>query len=230
VPDDDPLARRVIARLLVLDDLHVANDMLVRFPDMTMHLLAEGGGSASRAWLWAVAGRAGDLLRSGVVEKAHSTSMLAAFAAMLGYDKPEVLQVGPLPWAAALSRARDDVKGYRRQVFLAFLLAIAIAKPVPGCESLFERAFEPTHTDLLQSSLPSEASARLRRHLPDLQWWQQWDTCLRLRIALVDAYLKGELNPRSFERLTDDKLLWTRLVDVAEKTNGGRRFLGRLAG
>ena len=66
------------------------------------------------------------------------------------------------------------------------------------------------------------------RFLPDLYWWQQWDACLRLRLAVVAAYVNAELDPRSFRRLTSDRTLFDRLVKIASDTKLGRRFLRRV--
>ena len=236
VSADESIAGRLISRLLVLDDQAVADEMLARFPEVTMRLAADriersmdrGEGGVSAAWLRAIAARPTEFWQGGFVEAARSTRVLALFAEMLGHDSPVVLPAGPLPWALALGKAKDDVQGHPRQVFLAFLLAVALVRPVPGCEPLFERAFEPIHADLWSSVLPYDASAILIRHLPDLYWWEQWDKCLRLRIAVVNAYVKGDLNPQSFRRLTPDRWLFERLVNLAGDTKGGRRFLKRV--
>jgi hypothetical protein len=144
---------------------------------------------------------------------------------MLEHDSGDVLRAGPLPWAAALRTAQDDVQGKRRQVLFAFLLAVAIEQPVPGCELLFERAFELVHDDLATSVLPAEAWEVLARHLPGVGWWDEWDACLRLRMGVVRAYVSGGLSPDSFRRLASDKWLSDALVRQAEATRRGRRFL-----
>ncbi|MDP9374973.1 MAG: hypothetical protein M3Q65_21500, partial [Chloroflexota bacterium] len=134
----------------------------------------------------------------------------------------------PLPWATALRTARDDVQGLERQVFLSFLIALALSKPSHGCEVLFEVAFEPLHADLGLLRLPHDASSMLLRHLPDLPWWQRWDTCLRLRLAVVTAYVESGLDPQSFRRLTSDSGLFAKLVQLADQTRQGRRFIEQL--
>jgi hypothetical protein len=105
---------------------------------------------------------------------------------------------------------------------------LALARPGPGCEPLFERAFESVHADISASRLPHDALETLARFLPDVYWWQQWDNCLRLRIAVVAVYVNAELDPRSFRRLTSDSTLFNRLVHLASDTKRGRHFLRRV--
>ena len=112
---------------------------------------------------------------------------------------------------------------------MAYLLALALAEPVPGCELLFERAFEPVHTDIAVSRLPYDAFDALARYLPNLHWWQQWDTCLRLRTAVAEAYANNELSPESFHRLTSDPSLFEELVDRVSRAKHGRRFIKQLS-
>jgi hypothetical protein len=108
---------------------------------------------------------------------------------------------------------------------LAYLLALALAKPVPECELLFERGFETVHADIAASRLPYDAFNALARYLPNLHWWQQWDTCLRLRTAIAEAYANNELDPESFQRLTSDSTLFEELVDRASHAKHGRHFV-----
>lgn len=236
IPSDESIASHLISRLLTLDDPQVAGEVLARFPGVTMRIAAsriersidDADAHVSAAWLRAIASKPADFLSGAFVDTARSTTVLAIFAAMLGHDSTAVLRTGPLPWATALRNGRDDVQGQQRQVFLAFLLAVALVQPIPGCEPIFESAFEPVHADLWRSTLPHEASAILTRHLPSLYSWHQWDTCLRLRIGVVNAYVEAHLDPQSFRRLTSDRNLFERLVDLAEETKQGQRFLKQM--
>jgi len=236
LPEDETIARPVLTRLLALDDQNVVADAFVRFPALTMALVSEaversvaaGGGAAADSWLRGVAERSALFLSGGFVETARSTRTLAAFAAMLRHDSPAVLRAGPLPWVAALRGAKDDVHGHERQIFLSFLLATALSTPRQGCEPLFEIGFESLHADLRRQALSQDAFSILARHLPEVSWWERWDSCLRLRLGTVTAYVGGDLDPRSFRRLTSDTNLFDKLVQAAEQTKPGHRYIGRL--
>jgi hypothetical protein len=153
---------------------------------------------------------------------------LAACAVLLDLDVSAGLASSPKDWAAAFSRSRDDVSGQSRQRLMAYLLALALAKPVRGCEPLFELTFDPVHADIAASRLPYDAFNALARYLPNLYWWQQWDTCLRLRAAVAEAYADGDLDPESFRHLTSDSGLFKELVDRASYAKHGHRFIKRL--
>ena len=172
----------------------------------------------------AVASQASSLLQSGLLTRLRYTSDLAMFASVLGYLSPVVREMGPKPWADALANTIDDVRGFQRQMFLTFLLSLALADPNPGCEPLFERAFETVHEDLWSSRLPHQASVLLDRYLPEVRWWQQWDTCLRLRMAIVNAYLHGPLKPSSFVQLTEDNHLYGRLLEAFGNDRESKNF------
>jgi hypothetical protein len=236
VPNDEGVARRLIGRLLVVDDPDLATAMLKRFPDASMRSASDSiersiqtdESLVASAWLRGIAERSAEFLAGGFVQRARSTRVLAAFAGMLHHDSPAVLRTGSAPWSAALQDSTDDVEGLQRQVFLAFLLAVALARPEPGCETLFERAFEAVHRSLQNAILPYEAKAIVTRHVPTLHWWEEWDICFRLRVAVVNAYVEGSLDKRSFHRLTADGNLSEQLIDLAQETRRGRRFLGHV--
>ena len=79
---------------------------------------------------------------------------------------------------------------------------MALARASPGCEPLFERAFESIHADISATRLPKDAFDALAHVLPEAYWWKEWDMCLRLRLGVVAAYVNAELDPQSFLRLT----------------------------
>jgi hypothetical protein len=220
----------LIRHLVRLDDDAVAELMHRRAPDITLRTVVKyldeegdpvGVGSA---WVRTLAKDRSALLNSGMIEGVRSTRTLAALATVLRHDSYEVLRHGPVPWALALNSATDNIAGRDRQTFLAFLLVVALDKPIPGCELLFERAFESVHSDLWHSRFCYEAKSLLLRHLPDLAWWQNWDSCLRLRMGVAQAYSRGHLDRNSFYHLTPDNRLMELLVEAAEETSGGRRF------
>jgi hypothetical protein len=90
----------------------------------------------------------------------------------------------------------------------------------------FHRATRALGTS--QSSVSAHVKA-LEDDLPDLYWWQQWDACLRLRLGTANAYVNADLDPKSFRRITSDGSLFNRLVELADETKQGRRFLKRVA-
>jgi len=238
IPEDElSLASRIIQRLLVVSDSLLATKVFDRFSEVTIRLMVNtverlGEGfrlAVGEAWIKVLADKKYEFLCGGFIQSASSTTALAVFADILGYDSPEVLDMGPLPWAAGLHNARDDVRGQSRQVFLVFILMISIVRPRKGCEPMLERSFESVHRDIGKSALPHVAYDILGRCVPEISWWLQWDMCLRLRTAVVNAYIKGELDLQSFRRLTSDQHIFSQLVDLANGTKRGQRFIKQLA-
>ncbi len=235
LPDDQDLAARVLSRLLFSDNADLAAIFADRFLAVTevrvfdalVSELANSNSPVPRVWLDAVRQRSHALV-SHILDRAATTTALGALAVWLGLDVAAGLKTSPSVWAATLLRVEDDIGGQPRQRLLAYLLALALARPSPGCEPLLERAFESVHADIWSSRLPQDAFDTLARFLPDLYWWQQWDTCRRLRLAVVEAYVNANLDPQSFRRLTHDNAFLERLANIASDTKSGRRFLRRV--
>lgn len=238
VPDDDQeLIDHILLRLLAVDNTRLAKEMVRRFPDSAiatviaaMELFLTGDGmTVPQSWVKAVGEQSSTVLHGGFIERARTTSALASFASMLGYVQPSTLQVGPMPWANGLKNARDDLGGSDRQKFLVFLLELALHKPATGCEPLFEIAFDPIHADLRYSKLDWEQTSQLLQYLPNLGWLKNWDNCLRLRVGVVEAYVTCSLNPKSFKRLTANVDLYKDLIELADDSKDGHKFLKKLA-
>lgn len=232
LPDNEDLATRVLDRLLFSDNRDAAAFFTDRFLEMTQdHVfdalvleVAESGPPVPHVWLDAVRQQSPALARH-MLERAATTTALGALASWLSQDMTTGPNDSTQDWANALLRVEDDICGQPRQRLLVYLLALALARPSPGCEPLFEKAFESVHADILSSRLPYDAFEALARFLPNLKWWRQSDTCLRLRLAVVRAYVNAKLDPESFQQLTSDDTLFDKLVDIASDTKRGRRFL-----
>ncbi len=236
LPDDQELAGRVLDRLLFSDNSDAAAIFADRFLDLTqgrvfdalVSKLTGSGSEVPRVWPDTVRQRSPNLV-SRMLERSRTTTALAALSGWLDFDVSSGLESSPSKWAAALIHLEDDIRGQPRQRLLAYLLALALARPGPGCEPLFEKAFESVHADISASRLPLDAFDAISRFLPDHYWWERWDTCHRLRVAVVEAYVHADLDPQSFRRLTTNEELFERLVDIAAEAKPGRRFLSRVS-
>ena len=238
MPNDIGLAVRVLDHLMVLDDELVAKTFVDRFPlltaervfDRIARQLAGSGQNVPHNWMAASGPTLKGMLPDEVISRIETTSAMAACAILLDLNVAKGLTSTPRIWASTLARARDDVSGQPRKRLSAYLLALALAQPSRGCEPLFEFAFQQVHADIGASTLPYDAYNALARYLPNLYWWEQWDTCLRLRTAVAEAYVDNDLDPTSFRRVTNDHHLFKEMVDRAGAAKGGRRFINRLSG
>ena len=155
LPDDEELVGRILDRLLFSDNRDAAAVFAYRFPDVTQDRvfdalvseLAGSGPRVPRAWPNAVRGHSPNLV-SRMLGRSKTTTALGALSGWLNLDVAAGLSASPTEWAAVLVRTEDDVSGQPRQRLLAYLLALALARPSPGCEPLFEKAFESTHADI----------------------------------------------------------------------------------
>jgi hypothetical protein len=237
LPDDLDFAGRILDRLLILDDELAAKTFATRFPslaaervfDALAQQLAHHEKKLPDGWMNVIDPILRAKLPDGMLPRIDTTSALAVCARLLKFDVSAGLKSSSKDWALALARSHDDVSGQPRQRLMAYLLTLGLANPAPGSELLFEWAFESVHADIAVSRLQYDAFNALRGFLPDVYWWQEWDTCLRLRIAVADAYANNQLSPGSFRRLTDNPSLFDELVDRLSRTRQGRQFIQHLA-
>lgn len=235
LPDDHELAKPIIGQLIYLDDKKISEEVFMRFPNIVARCVIDSlekmsSGSSKvlpKVWLKAMTKSVAKFLRSGYIENAKSMSTLAVFAEVLGYRNRNVLNAGPLPWASALSRAKDDIDRKLQNKLYALLLMMALEKPLRGCEPIFERSFDTIHSALASEELAHDARSLVEESLPNLHWWKQWDMCHRLRLGVVRAYVNGKLDQESFHRLTKDKKLADSLVELAVANKKGRSYLGK---
>jgi hypothetical protein len=233
LPASSSAFANVTRRLLEIDNDAIAELMIDKSRETVALIvlramaaqLAGDSGSIGRPWF----NRARPVLRAilpqAIVVTATTTSELAAGALLLDLDVNAGMSCSTAEWADAVMRARDDLSGQQRQRLLTYLLALALARPARGCEPLMERSFEPVHQDIAVSRLPYDAFNALARYLPNLYWWEQWDTCLRLRLAVTDAYVKARLDAKSFARLAQDQEIQRQLYNLAKQSRDGRRML-----
>lgn len=168
------------------------------------------------------------LLTNGNLNRLISTRALATVAIHLGLDNPEVIDAGPLPWAAALVGAQEDVSGSMGRAFDAFLLAVALAHPVEGSEILIERAFESTHNAIASGVLEPDLFALLEPFLPQLRPEEQWDSCKRLRRAVTRTYLDNGLNMNSLEEVGLSRTISIDRRDKGTSTDLARKLAKKI--
>lgn len=227
---NEALVRRVLKRLLVVNDDLIASFVVERFPKFSIDIVVgaveksflRGRLDLPRAWVNRLVERSNSLLEEGYIENSKTTAALGFYASMLSCSSPKVLRAGPRPWVEGIRNARDNLSGVERQAFLCFLLELALRKPVHGSEELFEFTFLSIHEELRYSTLDSELTYNLLRCLPALSWFSSWDNCLRLRVGVAEAYIAGSLDISSFKRLAHGKLNeQMRSILKASKGSGG---------
>jgi hypothetical protein len=194
------IINKIIVYLLPVDNAEIAKELSYRFPRETLlaatellrQSIDEMGPGLPSAWHREIEMNRSLLLDSGVIENASSTRFLYELSNILDYDSIEVLKAGPMPWIKALKNANDNICGHERQTFLGFILALAINRPVSGSELIFELAFEVVHNDIWNSRFSWDGLSILRRHLPEIGWFGNWDNC---NLYQVIARLPSSFSP-----------------------------------
>jgi hypothetical protein len=156
------------------------------------------------------------------------TSTLYQIGEGLGWLAPAVLRAGTAPWIAGLVDAKNDLPQDESDVLNSFLIALAIQVGDRGAEDIFEECFDQIHDRILRSYLSWKANDILLPRLPNLGWRRNWDTGLRLRLAIAQAYIKNRLDPASFASLTQDNRVRRQLAEAAQELEGGGRYVGSI--
>lgn len=238
VPRDNSSAySRIITRLFEVDDNNLSKVVFEGSPgivrDCVISAVVENifmqGPTVKSSWVNIVLSANQDLLIQRLLEKVDSTSRIYDFASLINFDIDIALKVGFVNWAKALTRSHDDVCGMERKRLLIFMLSLALAKPSHGAEALLEWSFDSIHSDLESSNMPDEYFTSLSRYLPDVSFWLRWDKCLRLEMAIVNAYIHSGLDSTSFLRITSDKDIFKKLIQIAKETKSGKRYVKNLS-
>lgn len=228
---DRALMLRLAKRLFKVDDDQLARQVSEALgeaiipPIVQSVINADETPMISHAWSKQIGSFSGTQVASCVLKSAKSTAALARGIQLMNFDISAGISAGVVKWASQIRSLADDVTGKDRQELQSFLLALALVTRDPASEPLFEFAFENVHSDIGVSRLPYHAFSMIEPLLVRLPWYQSWDTCLRLRISVVDAYVQAGLSKGSFRRLARNDDLMSQLTRVAKDSKRGRDFI-----
>ena len=234
VTDEQIRLLNVIPLLIRTSDTAVAQLLCDRYPEEVLYAICteERGGSkshrANNTVLWFAGEVAPKYLNKSFIERLKTTSALFAFAVMLGFVNERTTNAGTAIWIESAKKAIKTSAHQEFQIFEAFLLSLSIARPQPGCEFFFEYAFQDLHEAMRESRLDYQASVVLGKQLPEVSWWRTWDSCHRLRVAVIRAYIKGELSADSFLNLSNDHKLMESLFRDLESDEDAVTFLKKV--
>ena len=211
IPDESEFASDIITRLVGTNDAEAASFFKFKFKAVLQrvvrNLLASETQRKSIAPCWETAATistgaeflASIKEASGSAREVHACIQLSNF----NFDMAKSL---PLEiWRMVVEKSADDIYGRPRLVYKAFLLSIAFESREYGREPIFEYSFEAVHKAIWNAELPYQSLELISSYLPQVPFWQQWDTCLRLRLAIAATYEFGKLDRDSFFRLSDDQ-------------------------
>ncbi|OWK25035.1 hypothetical protein AJ87_14915 [Rhizobium yanglingense] len=228
---DRALMLRLAKRLFKVDDDQLALQVSKALgeaiipPIVQSVINADETPAISDAWSRQIGSFSSTQVVSCVLRSAKSTAALAKGIQLMNFDIPAGISAGVAKWASQIRSLPDDVEGKDRQELQSFLLALALVTRDPASETLFEFAFDDVHSDIGVSRLPYHAFSMIEPLLVRLPWYQSWDTCLRLKISVVDAYVEAGLSKGSFLRLSRNDDLMSQLTRLAKDSRRGRDFI-----
>ncbi len=225
---DQGLLVKLAPRLLSVDSQLLADFFFNAAPAEIAMMVIERtmkGSQTPRCWMELMAKVEATEIADIVLKCASSMSELATGITLFKWDVRLGASINAARWSVLISKLENNVSGADAQWLRCFLLAISLKTPQKGREPLLEYAFDAVHDDIANSRLPYGAFDLIAPYLADVFFWLRWDTCLRLRISVVNAYLSSKLNRQSFSRLTDNKKLSAQLFDLMSDSKDGRRFL-----
>ncbi len=154
----------------------------------------------------------------GVIEFAEqqvaTRRQLLACRFLLNADSKRV----PLTvWTARLDGIKNDLHGYPGIEFSVFMLIQALSQPSETAPVIFQDAFDHVYDALAGDRLDFRTEMQLSEHLPHIGWFNNWDKCLRLKIAAVACYKHLGLSKKELRGVTSNSHLEYDLVELWSK-------------
>lgn len=135
---------------------------------------------------------------------------------------------GEDPWWTAVCHTKNDLSEQGKHYLYAYLMARAFSRRSRNQAELIKLGFDDVYSAALEARLLKEAWRLLEPHLPWSLLWFDWDYCPRLRAAVVDAFVGGQLSPLMFGQITNRDDFFTQLTETAARNGRGRRFLSEV--
>lgn len=182
---------------------------------------SESRTASIRAWREELVRHPELLLTREVLGSVSLQSTLYEYLQQMRLSSPAVLSAGSDPWIAAMSNAVDDLWGEKKDILNCSILLLALASDTVGWKGV-ELLFQVVHSKILAGMLPEKARDILDEWLPELGWFSNWDLGLRLRLIVIDAYIRNRWPIESFNALTQDHSARLMLSEAATDVPGGK--------
>ena len=130
-------------------------------------------------------------------------------------------------WYSALSKSCTTINdGYGD--LASFVLTRGLFGTAPKAYKLIGMSFETVHTLLSRSRLNYRYWDTLDSRLPSVKSLFDWDKCERLRKGTINRYASTSVPLSDFLDITQDKRLFSSLVNTARAFHEGRRLLAKI--
>ncbi len=159
---------------------------------------------------------------------AKKTTSQALIIDLLNPFAEEVISIETSVWLPIAQNVKISMIDNQKIETMAFLLTVGFIKSDNKAADLISYAFEIVYEAVKNDSLKYRSWYNLSTILPNLQWWQEWDRCERLRRGLVSAYIKNNWPSNSFfETLQNNETLW-KVLEFCDGSKATRGFIKEL--
>ena len=220
--------RKVIDAVIAGERGEAAEILVRQFgaADLIDAVSAAPAGVALNPWFTALRGHTGELsdaLARGVLRRRSAIIALARAIA------PDSLGgVGDRdPWISALELSEITADDDGEDFLAAFILSRGLGRRSPTPGRLMALSFDRVHASLAANRMPSSGWRFIQDRLPWTFPWQEWDRCGRVREAVVERFVDGNLPAHDLAALTVDEGIWHSISKLAARTGRGRRLLER---
>jgi hypothetical protein len=221
------MARELVSMRLNDADLALAQAMVDLFKEDAGIEVVRALGSGkpmSSAWLASLVRDPNAIMTDGILKQIEKTSVLYKVAEAVGWLSPVVLKRATQAWLLTYRDAKIDSPEWQLDELHAFLIGLALGSEQPSLIPTFEVVFDALHDRIVLSQLSWKALETLEPFLPRLDWAHAWDTALRLRLAIVRAFVDRQIPETNFVSLSNRRETLRLLMKAADITEGGRRY------
>ncbi len=152
----------------------------------------------------------------------------ALIASSLNPHSKNVKKFGTKVWLRVLKSVNDNGEYESRRALAEFLFPFSLDNPGPDSDRLIAFSFGLIYEALSRSELRYDSWKLLDPKLPQLPWYRSWDKCERLRLGLIDSYIRHNWRTSQFLKCATKEHLFKQLIKSARSTKKGQRFLKKV--
>lgn len=182
---------------------------------------SEFGITRTSIWMAELLKRNYLLLDENVLEAASTPDVILECINALDWLSPEVLKAGCTPWISSIAALNPNLPSKKEESIAAFFTALALHTGHNSGLSVIERFFDTLHSRIIDSDLSQKTIDFLLPHLASVSFFKGWDLGLRLRLSIVDAYVRYNWPRNSFLNLSHKKKTRIMLAEAASETAEG---------
>lgn len=187
--------------------------------------LSESGSNSVGIWATELFKRSSLLLHGNVLDSASTSDAIFECIDGLGGLSPQVLKAGCAPWLKSLDTLNPNLLSKKEELIAAYFTVLALQTGQKSGLSVIERFFDILHSKLIESDLNQQTVDFLLPHLASVGFFKGWDLGLRLRLSIVNAYVRFKWPRSSFLNLTHRKKTKKMLAEAASETDEGNYYV-----